>query len=115
MGVVRGHLSDISNPRLLSIFEKTLWFKFHVVHVPGKDNPAPDFMSRCKLDKQAGLALVYSDHQECLDVESPIIASVAQALNCDMGDRAVIFSRVERASESDDEICDLRKFLLQDD
>ena len=82
--------------------------------MPGKDNPAPDFMSKCKQDIQAGLALIYSD-QECWDVESPIIASVTQALNCDMGDRAVTFSRVERASESDDEICNLRRFLLEDD
>ena len=93
VGVVKGHLSDISNPLLLAIVKKTLWFKFNIVHVPGKDNPAPDFMSRCTQDKQAGLALIYSD-QECWDVESPIITSVTQALNCDMGDRAVTFSRV---------------------
>ena len=104
--MLKGQLSDISNPRLLLIVEKTLWFKFHIVHVPGKDNPAPDFMSRCKQNKQAGLALVYSD-QECWDVESPVIASATQALNCDMDDRAVTFSWVERASESDDEICNL--------
>ena len=82
--------------------------------MPGKDNPAPHFMSRCKQNKQAGLALIYSD-QECWDVESPIIGSVTQALNCDMGDRAMMFSRVERASESDEKICDLWKFLLEDD
>ena len=76
----------------------TFWFKFHVVHVPGKDNPAPYFMSRCKQDKQADLALIYSD-QECWDVESPIFASVTQALNCVMGNRAVTFSLVEWASE----------------
>ena len=80
----------------------------------GKNNPAPDLMSRCKQDKQAGLALIYSD-QKCWDVESPIIASVTQVLNFDMGDRAVTFSRIERASESDDEICNLQKFLLEDD
>ena len=32
-----------------------------------------------------------------------------------MGDRAVTFSRVEKASESDEEICNLRRFLLEDD
>ena len=80
----------------------------------GKDNPAPDFISRCKQNKQLGLQLVYSD-QECWDVDSPIIASVTKALNCDMSDRAVTFSQVERASESDEEICSLRRFLLEDD
>ena len=69
--------------------------------------PAPDFMSRCKQNKKAGLALVYSD-QECWDVESPIIASVTQALNCDMGDRAVAFSTVERLSESVADYCDIK-------
>ena len=44
--VVQGHLSGTSNPQLLSIVEKTRWFKFHIVHVPGKDYPEPDFMSR---------------------------------------------------------------------
>ena len=43
------------------------------------------------------------------------MASVTEALNCDVGDRAVTFSRVERASESDDEICNLRRFLFEDD
>ena len=66
--------------------------------MPGKDNPAPHFMSRCKQNKQAGLALIYSD-QKCWDVESPIIASVKQARNCDMIYRAVTFGRVERALE----------------
>ena len=32
-----------------------------------------------------------------------------------MGDWAVTFSWVERVSESDDEICNLRRFLLEDD
>ena len=36
-------------------------------------------------------------------------------LNCDMNDQAVTFSRVERALESDDEVCNLRKFMLEDD
>ena len=76
-------------------------------------NPAPDFMSRCKQNKQAGLVLVYSD-QDCWYVESPIIVSVTQALNYDMGDGAMTFSRVERASESDDEIYNLRRCLLED-
>ena len=67
----------------MSIVEKTLWFRLHIVHVPEKDNPAPDFMSRCNQSKQVGLALVYSD-QDWWDVDSPIVAIVTQALNCDM-------------------------------
>ena len=36
---------DIQNPRLLSLVEKTLWFKFKVVHAPSKVNSDPDYMS----------------------------------------------------------------------
>ena len=41
-------LSDIDNPRLLMLKEKTLWFNFKVVWVPGRTNAGPDFMSRVK-------------------------------------------------------------------
>ena len=36
LGVFRKPLADIQNPRLLSIAEKTLWFSFSLVHVPGR-------------------------------------------------------------------------------
>ena len=41
-------LADIDNPRLLMLKEKTLWFNFKVVWVPGRTNAGPDFMSRVK-------------------------------------------------------------------
>ena len=39
-------LADIDNPRLLMLKEKTLWFNFDVIHVPGKIHHGPDYMSR---------------------------------------------------------------------
>ena len=96
----------------MAIVEKTLWFKFHIVHGPGKDNLVPDFMSRCKQDKQAGLALIYSDY-ECWDVESPIIASITHALNCDMNDRAVTFSRVRELQNQMMKFVTYRNFFLR--
>ena len=33
------------NPRLLNIVERTLWYKFNLVHIPGEDNSGPDFFS----------------------------------------------------------------------
>ena len=39
-------LADIDNPRLLMLKEKTLWFSFDVIHVPGKIHHGPDYMSR---------------------------------------------------------------------
>ena len=46
VGVFTKNLEDIENPRLLSIAEKTMWFKFTTIHVPGKVNNGPDYMSR---------------------------------------------------------------------
>ena len=46
VGVFAKNLEDIEKPRLLSIAEKTMWFKFTTIHVPGKLNNGPDFMSR---------------------------------------------------------------------
>lgn len=39
-------LEDISNPRLLNLKEKTLQFKFRMVHIPGVRNAAADALSR---------------------------------------------------------------------
>ena len=35
-------LADIQNPRLLSLKEKTLWFTFTVIHIPGRMHCGPD-------------------------------------------------------------------------
>ena len=39
-------LDDISNPRLRNLKEKTLRYRFHLVHIPGVKNKASDCMSR---------------------------------------------------------------------
>lgn len=39
-------LEGIENPRLLRIKEKTLRYKFDIIHVPGESNMAPDAASR---------------------------------------------------------------------
>ena len=39
-------LADIDNPRLLMLKEKTLWFNFDVIHIPGKTHCGPNYMSR---------------------------------------------------------------------
>ena len=40
------NLEDIHNPRLLSLKEKTLMWRFKIVHIPGKVNKIPDATSR---------------------------------------------------------------------
>ena len=46
LGEFRSPLSEISNPRLLCIVEKTLWYKFQGQHIPRKHNGRPDYISR---------------------------------------------------------------------
>ena len=38
-------LAYIPNPRILALKEKTLWFQFEVIHVPGGMHCGPDYMS----------------------------------------------------------------------
>ena len=38
IGVFKKSLGEIDNPRLLNLVQKTLWYQFRVVHVPGKEN-----------------------------------------------------------------------------
>ena len=45
-------LADIDNPRLLLLKEKTLWFRFLTIYVPGKFHCGPDYMSRNSVDKE---------------------------------------------------------------
>ena len=45
-------LADIDNPRLLLLKEKTLWFRFSTIYVPGKFHCGPDYMSRNSFDKE---------------------------------------------------------------
>ena len=60
VGVFAKTLEDIENPRHLSITEKTMWFKFKTIHVPGKLNNGPDYMSRQGGDPNDTSHLSYS-------------------------------------------------------
>ena len=41
-------LADVQNPRLARIKERTLWWKFTIIHTPGKLQLAADVLSRRK-------------------------------------------------------------------
>ena len=61
LGVFKKPLADIQNPRLLALAEKTLWFRFTVIHVPDRLNSGPDYMSRqggSTTTKEARMCLV---------------------------------------------------------
>ena len=46
LGILNDKSLDIENPRLLMLKEKTLWFNFNVIHVAGRLNSGPDYISR---------------------------------------------------------------------
>ena len=50
------HLSEIDNPRLNNLKEKSLYFRFDMVHVPGRLHKGADAMSR--QDRQAEVATI---------------------------------------------------------
>ena len=57
-------LADIENPRLFNLKEKTLRFRFKLVHVPGKKHLGPDAMSRHSVGDPERLHLQDDQHEQ---------------------------------------------------
>ena len=64
-------LTDVENPRLARIKEKTLWWQFKIIHTPGKKQLAADALSRRKSKLPAVLYRVSVD-DKCDDDEEII-------------------------------------------
>ena len=74
-------LKEIDNPRLLNLKEKTLNWRFKVIHVPGKIHVGPDTLSRKEVT-QAMVAMHVSDNEDTVamlgeDMDAIIEAQVA--------------------------------------
>jgi hypothetical protein len=54
-------MSDIENPRIHNLKEKTLGFRFGVIHIPGKDHHAADSTSRQPTGPPISLLLIAED------------------------------------------------------
>jgi hypothetical protein len=112
-------LEDIKNPRLLNLKEKTLPFKFKIIHVPGKKNLATDAVSRHPTGDPEHLSLPDDVHttlsddnatmgdvlngvrtvtEECATMDINITIAAAHALD-DL--QAVTWDRVREATTSD--------------
>ena len=111
-------LADIENPRLLMLKEKTLWFNFNVIHVAGRLNSGPDYISRTAgteaTTKEArvgcilALASVMDDSEaETVTIEdSDIIDGVVASLGS-LPVKAVTFEDIKREVSRDQEMQDL--------
>ena len=108
-------LAEIDNPRLLMLKEKTLWFNFQVMWVPGRTNSGPDFMSRVRNDttKQARINCILgfsrtkkkearSDDVQINEVD--IIDSIVASLETF---DAITFDKVKKEVQKDQEMLKL--------
>ena len=107
VGVFKKSLEDIEDPRLLSIAEKTMWFKFKIIHVQGKLNNGPHYMCRQggdpnDLSYQKGKRTSTCQYLEIgQQMEDALVACMRAALSYSEGLRAVNFDRLKRATKKD--------------
>ena len=98
-------LADVKNPRLLNLKEKTLWFQFELIHIPGGLNSGPDYMSR--YGQTAKETKANEDNLE-KSIENARIA----ALTYDDSLKAVTFNRIKTEGLEDEETKLLKKMIL---
>ena len=123
-------LADIGNPRLLSLKEKTLWFRFKVIYVPGRKHCGPDYMSRHGLSRSEELVSTKEVRVSCImgmiraqeecgmhdmdtDIELGMVRSITASMNMIEGLRAVTFDRVKEAVLRDEDMVELRDRIHQ--
>ena len=111
-------LDDIQNPRLFRIKQRTLMWRFRIVHIPGRDTPAADAASRYPSAQPPShedshldvLAATRAQDDTGADMEPSIIAAAQRSAGDAL--QAVTWERV-RDSTSRDEILQLLKTLIQ--
>ena len=77
------HLSDIKNPRLFNLKEKTLPFLFKIIHIPGKQHFTADAVSRYPSGEKDPERLVLQDdlHASAVAVEELDTESISAAVS----------------------------------
>ena len=104
-------LDDIVNPRLFRLKEKTLAYKFKIIHVPGKKHAGPDALSRNPVEGRTVTlaALRITDTRE---EEEYGIGAVLAALGDDMV-KAVTCDRVREATVRDSTLLRLMEMVTE--
>ena len=111
-------LADIENPRLLMLKEKTLWFNFNVLHIAGRTNSGPDYMSRIpgpessKREARVNLILglagsITEDDNETVTVEDTHIIDGVVASLSSLPVQPITFEDIKREVARDQEMKDL--------
>ena len=130
LGLFKKQFSEIKNPRLLSLVEKTLWFRFDIIHVQGRINCGPDYMSRSgkmQKDLQTDDRYEHTDPQiasvtsyignedgiEDQDIDVSIAMMVVGALQNDDNLKVITLDAVRDATRRDDRLNKLKNILLE--
>ena len=88
-------LEDIDNPRLLSLKEKTLRYRFVMKYLPGKKNKIPDAASRFPTEAPEKAI------DDTLDVEQTVLITAVSALSNIEGIKAITWEKVQQETVND--------------
>ena len=119
VGLFDKQFSEIQNPRLLALVENTMWFKFNMIHVQGKINSGPDYMSRTgKTQGSLQFASVTcyigsEDNREDQSIDDSISMMLVGALQNDNKLRTVTLDAVRDATKRDEILDKLQNILLE--
>ena len=64
-------LDNIGNPRLRNLKEKTLQYRFKIVHIPGVRNKAPDALSRHPTGSTTPEQMILPDDIHAMEIQHP--------------------------------------------
>ena len=92
-------LEEIYNPRLLSLKEKTLIYRFRMVHIPGRHNKIPDAASRYPSSPPDNT--LKHDNDDWTDIEQTTYVTAMSSLSCMDNIKAVTWDRVREETASD--------------
>ena len=109
-------LDEISNTRLFRLKQKTLLWRFKVIHMPGKSNYGADAMSRHPVEDEAENEVLAISNSEVFaglrsaGYEIPN-SDVTVAANSEEKVSAVTWERVSKATDDDINMQTLRKMI----
>ena len=103
---ILGHkkLEEINNPRLLSLKEKTLGYRYKIVHIPGKRNKIPDATSRYPISAADDDG---NDSDIVPEMEQTAHVTAMSSLSSMDNIRSVTWDRVREATASDPKMMNL--------
>ena len=103
-------LDKIGNPRLRNLKEKTLMYKFKIIHVPGLKHKVADCFSRHPIGDPELLRLPDDIDEALPDTEQVITSCSANSLN-NLEIRSVTWQRVREETASDENMNELLNLI----